>query len=812
MKKDTIDLCGLTENIDFLEFCKVSKPLRYTGGEPFQIKKDPSGLLTFCLAFPDVYEIGMSHTGYRILYKKLNQSSKISAERFFAPWPDVFEAGLTENIMVTLENRIPLKYCDMVGFSIQYELAYPAVLFLLNKAGIPVLSKDRGEDSPVICAGGNPILNPAPLSAFIDVFFMGEMDGELTVVLERAHALKLNGVAREGLLSMLDEYPFTFIPSLNPKKLVKKAIYTGFSKNSLLDIPQPIIPISPIVQDRVTVEIARGCTNGCRYCQAGIIYRPVREREVSDICSFAAELIAVTGYEEVSLLSLDSGDYTRINELLASLSSYFNPKNVSLSLPSLRAETVNPSILEKASGVRKGGFTIAPEAAAQRLRDIINKNITEQEIINAALYAKQAGYNGVKLYFMCGLPYERDEDITEIAELVKKIENAVKGGRRFEITVSVSNFVPKPFTPFETFGQNPLEEFSRKHKLLRDAMKKVRAKLRFHDTFTSVIEAAISRGDESWHPVLLSALKKGFYLEAWGDFFSREKWEELFAKTPFNPSVLAERVYSDVEPLCWDNIDVGVNKLWLQKERRAAAEGATTPDCRKGGCTACGVCDFDEIANTYADIYAADTLLERKAATYKKYIVTYKREGMAVLLSALDSSRVFARLLISAGVEIKYSDGFNPQPRIIFLAPLPVGIGGEKEFFLMEAGKLTKDITERLNQISMEGLEFLSAEEVASFPRTADFRATYHFDGLSFAFLAEKIKNGEAKYNRAGKHGELKTVNLSDYLVSAEDGVITVNITSQGGFHFPEFFRKSAYPLIPRITRKELIYICEPPG
>jgi radical SAM family uncharacterized protein/radical SAM-linked protein len=813
MRRDIIGLSALTKAINFNppELAKISKPLRYTGGEPFQIKKDPQGLLSFCLAFPDIYEIGMSHTGYRILYTLLNRSPKISAERFFAPWPDAFEAGLAEKVMVTLENRTPLRQCDMIGFSVQYELAYPAILFLLKKAGIPLLSGERAADSPIICAGGNPILNPAPLSAFIDVFFMGEMDGVLTGALEQVHALKESGAEKGEILSMLDEYPFTYIPRLNPHKVVKKAIYTEFSKNARLDILRPIIPIFPIIQDRITVEIARGCTNGCRYCQAGMIYRPARERSVKDICSFAAESIAATGYEEVSLLSLDSGDYSHINELLDTLSAYFNPKKVSLSLPSLRAETVNPAVLEKAAGVRKGGFTIAPEAASQYLRDIINKNITEEEIINAALYAKRAGYNGAKLYFMCGLPFERDEDIAAIAELVGKIEAAVKGGRRFEITVSVSNFVPKPFTPFETFGQNPPEEFLRKHNILKASMRKVKAKLKLHDIFTSVIEAAISRGDESWHHALYEAVERGFYLEAWGEFFSKEKWEKLFAETGFNPALLAERVYSDEERLTWDNTDVGVDKGWLKRERAMAAERKTTSDCRKGRCNACGVCDFKKITNTYAEAGSSDFPEQINASVYNKYLITYKRGGTAALLSALDASRMFAHLLIASGAKVKYSEGFNPQPRLILLAPLPVGVEGEREVFLTEAADFPEGFLEAINKISVQGLEFLSIDRVAAFPHTADFEALYHFDEASFAFLLTKLKRGEARYDKLGKHGENKTVNLADYLINIEENGVKVKITAQGGFHFPEFFRKAAYPSIPNIVRKELIYMQSAP-
>ncbi len=791
--------------INPIDLSSVSKPLRYTGGEPGSVIKEPLDRLRFCLIFPDIYEIGMSHTGYRVLYTRLNESDSIYSERFFAPWPDAYDT-FGSDIMVSLESGHPVKEFDVIGFSVQYEMCYPTLIRLIKMAGIPVTSKDRGDEHPVVIAGGSCILNPAPLKAFVDVFFMGEMDVDLVPVMEHLHSLRKAGVPRAEQLEALDKYPFTYVPSINPDKHVTRNIHKDFSADNMR--LAPLVPMMTVVQDRVAAEIARGCTNGCRFCQAGIIYRPSREKGVADLCNMVNTQISATGYLEASLLSLDSGDYSQIEPLIESLTGLLNPKKVSLSLPSLRAETVSPSLMEKVGEVRKAGFTIAPEAGSQRLRDIINKNLSEEDIINAAVYAKHAEYNGAKLYFMCGLPGETDEDILAIADLVHKIQDAVKGGRYFNITVSVSNFVPKPFTPFERVGQISFDEFRRRHTILKGAVRKS-IKLRFHDTYTSVLEAALSRGDERWHNIFLKALEKGFYLDAWSEFFSRDKWKELFAECGFSLDEAAQKNYTDDEILPWGNINSGVSDKWLKKEMAKAMNGETTADCRKGVCTNCGVCDFKTIKNTNApQSFTPQIREEAETPHYSRYEIVYRKFDAGALFSALDTSRIFTHMLLSQGIKIKFTEGFNPSPRIITQAALPVGVSGEEEsaLFEAEASTVSEDIVARLNIFAPAGIEVLSVKQVEWPKNLARYEMDFTFDKDSFNFLQNAIDSGKAHYEKTAKNGKPKTVSLEDYLikVSPDSMALTVTVTELGGFHFPEFFRKAGYERSPVIVRTRL--------
>ena len=785
---------------------KVSKPLRYAGTEPGRIMKPIDGKLRFCLAFPDIYEIGMSHTGYKLLYYRLNMSEQIFTERFFAPWPDAFEK-LGADIMVSLETKTPLSEFHILGFSMQYEMAYTTAVSLLKMADIPVFSAERGEDMPLIVAGGSCILNPAPLSDIIDVFFMGEMDEAATEPLERLLALRQAGKSRDEQLKLLDEYSFTYVPSVNTKKNVKKEIYTGFHSSKTSG--STLIPLMEAVQDRVSLELARGCTNGCRFCQAGMIYRPVREKSVSALKTEALCQIAATGYQELSLLSLDTGDYSQVEPLLHELTEAFSGDRVSLSLPSLRAETVSHELLEKVGTVRKSGFTIAPEAGSQRLRDIINKNLSEEDIINAALIAKNTGYKGVKLYFMCGLPHETDEDIIEIALLVKKIQTALRS-KSFNITVSVSNFVPKAHTPFETFPQNSPEEFKRKHYLLREFFRKERVSLKTHDVAQSRMEAVFSRGDKRLGAVLAKAAEKGFYLDAWSEFFDPNKWASLFEEMGLSPADFASKTYGDDDELPWGMVTAGPDRAFMKKEREMALKGDTTPDCRHGYCTACGVCDFKKIKNIEAPCHQGFFAKPEYKPLYQKYRLFFEKKGTGLLMSALDLSRIFMLALRAAGVRFRFSEGFNPMPRMLVYAPMPVGVAGEKELVLFEAeeNNIAEGLVDAVNEHLPEGLRCLSYDRLVWPPNISRAEITLEFDAESFAFIKEKAREGELFYDKETKRGEIKRIFLDDYLLGedTEACLLKVKVTERGGFHFPEFFRKTSYKGLPTITRVKLEY------
>ncbi|MDR0454909.1 MAG: TIGR03960 family B12-binding radical SAM protein [Deferribacteraceae bacterium] len=789
----------------YSQLLSISKPLRYAGGEIGEIRKDPKGKLTFCLVFPDIYEIGMSHTGFRIIYSRLNGSSEISAERFFAPWYDAWQK-LGGEIMVSLEHRRRLNQFDVIGFSLQYEMAYTTVIQLLKMSAIPIKSAERGENDPVIIAGGGCVMNPAPLAEFIDVFFLGEMDKALVPVMEKLHEMRQNGASKREQLEMLNSYPFTYIPLVEHNKKVKREIYHGFSADT--ELFAPLVPFMPVVQDRVNTEIARGCSGGCRFCQAGIIYRPVREKNVPDICKWTFDMLNATGHQEVALLSLDTGNYSQIGQLLNLLGNRLNARKISLSLPSLRAGAVTKEMLNKVGAVRKPGFTIAPEAGSQRLRNIINKNLTDEEIINAAVYAKNANYNGVKLYFMCGLPYETDDDILGIAALVRKIREAVKHGKYFDITVSVSNFVPKPHTPFERFGQAPPEELRRRHNILKNALKRDKIKLKFHDITTSLIEAAFSRGDSRWGVLLKDAADKGFYLDAWSEYFSGEAWLRLFDDNGFTPEEFACREMADGESAPWNMTDCGISPQWLRQEYDKAAAGVTTDDCRTEKCTNCGVCDFKTVKNINSSTGAPLETEDKPENRFAQYKLTFERDGVSILFSALDSIKVFSHLLLFAGVKLKYTEGFNPLPRIVLPSPLPVGAGGTEEILFFEgyiphgADKLP----EMINSAAPDGLKVISVKRTFWSGNLSYCRMTFKFDQESFLFLRKEISGGRALYQKTDKKGRLKTVCLSDYLLETDEENCSVKIavTEKGSFHFPDFFKKAGYDKIPVITRTSL--------
>lgn len=792
-----------------MDLLKVSKPLRYTGGEQGIITKDAQGRLSFCLAFPDIYEIGMSHLGFKIIYTALNSSENIVCERFFAPWPDAWDE-FGSDIMRSLESHKPVKEFDVLGFSFQYEMAYTTALQLIKRSAIALKASERGESDPIVVAGGCCVLNPAPLSPFIDVFFMGEMDSELNTAMEKLHKLRQSGVSRKEQLEELNKFPFTYVPEIEPRKKVKREIYMGFSSNTTP--AAPLVPVMQVVQDRVTVELARGCTNGCRFCQAGMIYRPLRERGVANLCEIASCELDATGHQELSLLSLDSGDYSRIDLLLSRLGDEFSPRNISLSLPSLRAETVNKELLGKIGAVRKGGFTIAPEAGSQRLRDIINKNLSEDEIISAAVQAKETGFNAVKLYFMCGLPYETDEDIEGIALLVRKIREATRGGgRHFDISVSVSNFVPKPHTPFERFGQNQREELFRKHNLLRDLLRKDKVKLRFHDTATSGMEAAICRGGVELAEILEKAVEEGFYLDAWSEFFNRERWFALFESCGMSFEDFSCKSFDNEDELPWDVVDCGIDKKWMKKEQERALKAETIADCRKGDCSACGVCDFKTVQNIYApNEEYTPVYLNTAEHKYFKYELIFERNGVGSMMSALDTVRIFSHIMLASKIPLKYSGGFNPQPRMVQASPLPVGVSGDAEILYFEADLSGMDISSlilKLNSVAPEGIKVLSIEMKAWPKDLSTFNMRFSFNKEAFDFLYQAVQANIASYGKTDKRGRPKTVSLNDYLLSvdADNCTVDVLVSNKGGFHFPEYFRKSGFDKKLEIKRISVV-------
>lgn len=587
---------------------RVQKPSRYTGGEYRQIIKDKSKTeLRFALCFPDTYEIGMSNLGLKILYGVLNNMSGVWCERVFAPWGDMEEELRSNSVpLYALESGDELKKFDIIGFSLGYEMAYTNVLNMLELANIPLRSSKRGGDFPLVVAGGTCTYNPEPLADFIDIFLLGEGEDLLPELASLVREMK--GSDRPTLLRKAAEIEGVYVPSLytvaynddgtvesiSPQKgapaVVTKRIVEDFDKAYYPT--ETIIPSTEIVHDRTVLELFRGCIRGCRFCQAGYVYRPVRSRSAEKLTELGISSLKNSGYQEVGLSSLSTSDYRGLKELCDSLLEWCEPKNIGLSLPSLRADNFSMEIMERVQKVRKSGLTFAPEAGSQRLRDVINKNVTEEDILNTCRTAFEGGRNSVKLYFMLGLPTETDEDVLAISELAYKIVRLWKecarsraGGLR--ITLSTACFVPKPMTPFQWETQVTAEEYERRVKLLREAMRSKVITYNWHDAGTSLIEAVLSRGDRRLGGVVEEVQKTGGKMESWSEYFSYERWKAAFEKQGIDPAFYASRERSRSEVLPWSHLSAGVTEDFLWSEREAAYRGEITPDCRTQ-CMGCG--------------------------------------------------------------------------------------------------------------------------------------------------------------------------------------------------------------------------------
>lgn len=706
--------CFFRENNEALYNC--TKPYQYVGGEFLSYNKDfDSAKIRYAFVFPDKYEIGISNLGVRVLYDVVNRHDGWMADRAYAP-----EGDFKPKTLYGVESKRHLKDFDALGFSLQYELAYPTVLKLLDMSGIPYRNDMRGEDDPIIMAGGPCAYNPLPMADFIDVFMIGDGEDTLREVCEILE--KTKGLPRaERIKALVSPEAGRWSASIGGK--VTKRIAQLEYETALKSYP---IPFSTSVQDRAVVEIRRGCGRMCRFCQPGHVTLPLRERPAEDIIKITKELVKNTGYDEYSLLSLSSNDYKNINEVIKELAVDFNEKKISVSLPSQRIDGFNLELANLVQSVRKSTMTLAPEAGSQRLRNVIKKNITEDMILNAVLTLYENGWSRIKFYFICGLPTETLEDMDEMANLLNKIKYRARLLKReksinhgLDITCTLSIFVPKPFTPFQWCGQMDLKEVSEHIRYLKEKTKHIKGlKINYHEDVISQIEAVLTRGNKSLCKYIEALYKKGCYLDAWGEYFKENIWHETAKELGIDLAELAKHQYSTDEELAWDFIDTGIDKSWLVNEYNLAItpcsdapQPSVVPTCEKQ-CVNCGVCKNLKTHKVIAKPFKASEKAQHLKIEHKdpttingydkevyKYRIKLTKTGILKYFSHLDWQNTFFKAIARTNLDVVYSLGYNPSMKVSMGVALPLFAESDGELVDVE---LFNDLTEDELKLKLE--------------------------------------------------------------------------------------------------------------
>jgi radical SAM family uncharacterized protein/radical SAM-linked protein len=714
---------------------QIQKPARYLGTEFHAVFKDPEDVdLRAVLLFPDLYEIGMSHLGLEILYHILNREDSIWAERAYTPALDLEELLRRQGLPLTsLESGTPLKDFHLVGISLQYELSYTNVLTMLELGGITWLAAARAPQEPVVIAGGPICGNPEPVAPFFDAILVGDGEEAIVEIAAVVRQWRQDRGSRPELWRALEAVEGVYVPAffqpvydaagrlqemraLGRRQQIRRRLIPDLDQ--AYRPPRPLVPQVQIVHDRLNVEIARGCTRGCRFCQAGMIYRPVRERRCQEVIAWTEAALAASGFEEVSLLSLSSGDYSCLAPLLGALMDRCAPQRIALSLPSMRADTLNAELMEQIKRVRKTGFTIAPEAGSEALRRAINKNLSEAEILATVARAFQAGWQLLKLYFMIGFPMETEADLTAMADLCRRALAVARGiSAKAHLHVSINTFIPKPHTPFQWERQLSRAESQARLHHCKELLRQKHLDLKWNPSGQSWLEGILSRGDRRLAPVLMTAHRLGCRFDAWTEHCRLHLWEKALAEHGLRgEDYLRERREEEILP--WAHLDMGVSRAFLLEERRRAWAGIQTPDCRQVGCLDCGVCDWQMIQPRLQPECPATSPAPPAAgaapgAVYR-YRLHYAKVAQARWLSHLEFTQVFYRSLRRAGLPVHFSQGFHPLPRVSFHGALPVGVASRHETLDLElsAALNPEVILARLNQVLPPGLEILAVAAV----------------------------------------------------------------------------------------------------
>ncbi len=768
---------------------EVKKPYQYIGLEYLAYNKDfNSSKVKVALAFPDKYEIAISNLGQKIIYDTINSHKNFMADRIYAPDID-FRNILKENgkELYGLESKVTAKNFDVIGFSLQYELAYPTVLEMLELSGIPIKRTNRKENDPIIIAGGPCCYNPRPMENFIDLFTIGDGEELIIELLEKYSELKEKNYSRVEIIKNLSEIEGVYSPEY--PKLTKKRIYDISKDNKFTQAP---VPYSSSIHDRTIIEIRRGCGRMCRFCQAGHINLPIRERKAEDIISMVKESVAKTGYNEYSLLSLSSNDYKNIESVIENLSGEMNEKRISVSLPSQRIDRYSQNLAQLVRGVRSTSVTLAPEAGSQRLRNVINKNLTEEQIIDTVLNCYKNGAKSVKLYFMIGLPTETNEDLDETAMLLSRIKYKSKEIKKeydlkdaLNITCTVSIFVPKPFTPFQRCGQFSREEIFNKIKYLLEKTKPIKGvKLNYHNGFMSKLECAMTRGDKRYNDFIEKLHEKNVYLSTWDENIDKNLWEETALECGINLDEEAQREYSSDEVLPWDIIDIGVNKSWFEEQYQLAMQNKSITPC-EFNCVKCGVCSNFKTHKISDKEYKSEKQLSVKNDKERekyKYRLTIEKTDEMCYISHLDLQNTIVKMLFRSGLDLCFSQGFNPTPEFSLGIALPLFVESECELIDIKIyNKLSpEELINRLNNVLPKKIRVKKAVLTDKTMQAIDIEAQwalYKFTPIKkgilkkedLLYIKEEISsNDEIIIEKINKKGVKKLVNIKPSIKSAE--------------------------------------------